>query len=76
MAGGNTPNLVLKRMQGHFLKIPPLKKLLEFQDWKKDYKAYTKKKISNQKLNQWFKWDLSTRKKKQEEGVKLHVNIR
>ena len=32
--GWNTPNIVLKRIQGHFLKISPLKKILEFQDWK------------------------------------------
>ena len=30
--GGNTPNLVLKRMQGHYVQILPLKKILEFQD--------------------------------------------
>ena len=30
MAGGNTPNLVLKRMLRYFLKIPPLKKILQF----------------------------------------------
>ena len=28
----NMPNLVLKGMQGHFLKIPPLKKIFEFRD--------------------------------------------
>ena len=28
--GGNTPNLVLKRMVRYFLKIPPLKKILQF----------------------------------------------
>ena len=28
--GGNTPNLVLKRMKRYFLKIPPPKKLLQF----------------------------------------------
>ena len=28
----NTPNSVLKRMQRHFLKIPSLWKILEFQD--------------------------------------------
>ena len=28
--GGNTPNLVLKRIKGLFLKIPLLKKILEF----------------------------------------------
>ena len=27
VTGGNTPNLVLKRMQRHCLKIPPLKKI-------------------------------------------------
>ena len=27
---GNTPNLVLKRMLRFFLKIPPLKKILQF----------------------------------------------
>ena len=32
-------------MQGHFLKILPLKKRLEFQDWKKDFVAYTINKI-------------------------------
>ena len=30
VTGGNTPNLVLKRMLGYFLKIPPLKKILQF----------------------------------------------
>ena len=31
-------------MLGHFLKIPSLKEILEFQDWKKDYETSTKKK--------------------------------
>ena len=31
VTGGNTPNLVLKRMQRYFLKIQPLQKLLQFQ---------------------------------------------
>ena len=30
VTGGNTPNLVLKRMLGYFLKIPRLKKILQF----------------------------------------------
>ena len=30
VAGGNTPNLVLKRMLRYFLKIQPLKKILQF----------------------------------------------
>ena len=32
VTGGKIPNLVLKRMLELFLKIPPLKKILEFQD--------------------------------------------
>ena len=32
MTGGNTSNLVLKRMLRYFLKISPLKKILQFQD--------------------------------------------
>ena len=51
----NIPNLVLKRMERYFLNIPTLKKLLEFQDWKKDNEAYEKNEISSQKLNHWLK---------------------
>ena len=42
-------------MVGHFLKLQLVKEILEFQDWKKGYETYTKKKISNQKLNQLSK---------------------
>ena len=35
--GGNTLDLVLKRMLEHVLKIQPFKKILEFQDWKRGY---------------------------------------
>ena len=38
MPGGETPNLVLKRMLELFLKVPPLKKILEFQNQKKTIK--------------------------------------
>ena len=30
VTAGNTPNLVLKRILRYFLKIPPLKKILQF----------------------------------------------
>ena len=30
VTAGNTPNLFLKRMLRYFLKIPPLKKILQF----------------------------------------------
>ena len=55
MTSGNTLNLVLKRMLEDFLKIQPLKEILEFQDWKKGYETYTRKKFSNHKLNQLLK---------------------
>ena len=29
---GNTPNLVLQKILRYFLKLPPLKKILQFQD--------------------------------------------
>ena len=32
VTGGNSTNLVLKTMLRYFLKIPPLKKILQFQD--------------------------------------------
>ena len=31
-------------MLEHVLKIQPLKEILEFQDWKRGYETYTKKK--------------------------------
>ena len=48
----NTLYLVLKRMLRHFLKIQPLKEILESQGWKGSYETYTEKTISDQKLNQ------------------------
>ena len=39
-------------MLEHFLKIPPLKKIPEFPDLKRDDETITKKKLSKQKLNQ------------------------
>ena len=44
--GGNTANLVLKKMLRYFLKIPPLKKILQFQDRKKTgKKTYAERKL-------------------------------
>ena len=42
MSGGETPNLVLKIMLELFLKVPPLKKILEFQNQKKTMKLVHK----------------------------------
>ena len=53
MPDGETANLVLKRMLELFLNDPSRKKL-EFQIQKQNYDICTKKKkILNQKLNQW-----------------------
>ena len=43
--GGDTLNIVLKRMLEHVLKIQPLKEILEFEAWKRGYETYTKKKF-------------------------------
>ena len=32
MTGGNTPNIVLRRMLRYFVKTPQLKKILQFQE--------------------------------------------
>ena len=56
MSGEKTPNLVLKRMLELLLKVPPLKKMLEFQNQKKAMKFVQKEpNISNQTSNQRFK---------------------
>ena len=60
-----------------FLKVPPLKKILEFQNQKNDYEICTNRKfrIKNQ-TNDWklTKWTLSIRKNKLR--AKLRANIR
>ena len=42
MSGGEAPNTVLKKMVENFLKVPPLKKILEFQYQKKAMKFVQK----------------------------------
>ena len=42
VTGGNSPNIVLKRMLRYFLKTPPLNKILEFQNQKKTMKFVQK----------------------------------
>ena len=51
VTGGTTPNLVLKRVLRYFLKIPPLKKILQLKT-KIRLQNVCKNEISNQKLNQ------------------------
>ena len=68
-------------MLGHFLKIPPLKKILEFQDKKKDYETYSKKNFVNFKPEikptiEDLQDELYQLENKQAKGVKLCANIR
>ena len=78
MTDGKIPNLVLKRMLELFLKIPPLKKLLEFQDWKKNAKLIQKRnfkpeiKLMIENLQDEF----CQLENKQAKGAKLRANIR
>ena len=41
MTGGNTPNIVLKRMRRHFLKTPPLKR--KYYNFRKEFAFFIKK---------------------------------
>ena len=45
VTGGNTANIVLKKMARYFLKTSPLNKILEFQNQKIDYEICTKRKF-------------------------------
>ena len=52
VSGRETQILVLNRMLELFLKVSPLKKILEFQNQKKRLRNLYKRTISNQKSNQ------------------------
>ena len=61
-----------------FLKVPLPKKILKFQNRKKDYEIYTKRKFrTKNQTNDWklTKWTLSIRKQTRK-GAKLLANIR
>ena len=55
VSGGNTPNIVLKRILRYFLKTPPLKKILQFQE----KKLLSLLKTPKQPLQQVFGWETS-----------------
>ena len=75
VTGGNTPNLVLRRMLRYFLKIPPLKKILRL---KEDCKTYTEKEQFKPEITPMIKnlqdelYQLET---KQAKGAKRRANI-
>ena len=52
VTGGNTLNLVLKRMLSYFPKNSTTQENITILRLKEDYKTYTKRKTSNKKLNQ------------------------
>ena len=79
MSGGETPNSVLKRMLELFLKVPPLERILEFQNQKTKaielvQKANLKRKIKP--MNKNLQNELYELENKQTKGAKLHANIR
>ena len=65
-------------MLGHFLKISPLMKILEFWDWKKTMKLLQIRKLQLRYQTNYWKlkgWALSIRKQTKK-GSKLRANIR
>ena len=79
MCGGKTPNLVLNRMLELFLKVPPLKKTLEFQNQKKTIKFVQKEtfepKIENLKTKPMIENlqnELYQLESKQTKGARLY----
>ena len=65
-------------MQEHVLKIQPLKEILEFQDWKKAYEVYTKKKIEKEikPIIKNLQHELYQLENKEAKGVKPTATIR
>ena len=79
MSGGETPNLVLKRMLELFLKVPPLKKILEFQNQKKKTMKLVQKENFKPKIKAMIENlqnELDQLENKQAKGAKLRANIR
>ena len=78
VTGGNTPNLVLKRMLRYFLNIPQLKKIYNFKNEirlqnlykKENFKPEIKPMIAN------LQEELYQLANKQTKGTKLSANIR
>ena len=74
---GKIPNLVLKRMLEIFLNIPSLKKVLEFQNWKKTAKLTQKNfKPEIKSMIEKLQDELYQLENKQAKGAKLCANIR
>ena len=78
MSGGETQNLVLKSMQEFFLKVPLLKKILEFQNQKKAMKFVQKEnfKPKMKPMIEILQNKLYQLEEKQAKGAKLRANIR
>ena len=76
MTGGETPNLVLKKMLALFLKIPPLKIRLYY--WKKAANLIQKRKFQAiiKPMIENLKDEICYLENKQAKGAKLRVNIR
>ena len=78
MSGGETPNLVLKRMLELSLKVTPLKKMLEFQNQKKTMKIVQKGNFEPKikPMIENLQNEIYHLKNKQAKGDKRRANIR
>ena len=78
MSGGETPNLVLKRMLELSLKVTPLKKMLEFQNQKKTMKIVQKENFEPKikPMIENLQNEIYHLKNKQAKGDKRRANIR
>ena len=79
MSAGETLNIVLKRMLELFLKVPPLKKILEFQNQKKKTMKLVQKENFKPKIKAMIENlqnELDQLENKQAKGAKLRANIR
>ena len=79
MSGGEIPNLVLKRILELFLKVPPLKKILEVQNQKKMTMNFVRKKNLEPKIKPMIENlqnVLDQEENKQTKGAKLRGSIR
>ena len=78
VTGWKISNLVLKRILELSLKISPLKKILEFQDWKKTAKLTQKKPLKPEIKTtiENLKGELYQLENKQAKGTKLGTNVR
>ena len=78
VTGGETPNLVLEKLLKLFVKIPPPKKTLKLENWKKTAKLIQKRKLQVRikPMIENVKDELYQLESKQVKSGKVRANIR